>query len=103
MISQLNVLASSIFSVSWSAKMIFISLIGGLGSIEGPIVGTAIFFAIQQSLAQLGAWYLVLLGLLAVVVAMFLPRGVWGFVSSRLHLQVFPVGYWLHLPVARSR
>jgi len=102
-ISQLNVLASSIFSVSWSAKMIFISLIGGLGSIEGPIVGTAIFFAIQQSLAQLGAWYLVLLGLLAVVVAMFLPRGVWGFVSSRLHLQVFPVGYWLHLPVARSR
>ncbi len=102
-ISQLNVLASSIFSVSWSAKMIFISLIGGLGSIEGPIVGTAIFFAIQQSLAQLGAWYLVLLGLLAVVVAMFLPRGVWGFVSSRLHLQVFPVGYWLHLPEARSR
>ena len=100
-ISQLNVLASSIFSVSWSAKMIFISLIGGLGSIEGPIVGTAIFFAIQQSLAQLGAWYLVLLGLLAVVVAMFLPRGVWGFVSSRLHLQVFPVGYWLHLPPPR--
>ena len=95
-ISQLNLLASAIFSVSWSAKMIFISLIGGLGSIEGPIVGTAIFFTIQQTLAQLGAWYLILLGLLAVVVAMYLPRGVWGAISDRLHLQVFPVGYWLH-------
>jgi branched-chain amino acid transport system permease protein len=95
-ISQLNVLASAIFSVSWSAKMIFISLIGGLGSIEGPIIGTAIFFAIQQSLSQLGAWYLILLGALAVVVAMFLPKGVWGLISSRLPFQVFPVGYWLH-------
>jgi branched-chain amino acid transport system permease protein len=95
-ISQLNVLASAIFSVQWSAKMIFIALIGGLGSIEGPILGTGIFIAIQQSLAQLGAWYLILLGSLAVVVAMFLPKGIWGLISGRLHLQVFPVGYWLH-------
>jgi len=95
-ISQLNVLASAIFSVQWSAKMIFISLIGGVGSIEGPILGTGIFFAIQQSLAQLGAWYLILVGIVGIFVAMFLPRGVWGLISSRFHVQVFPVGYWLH-------
>jgi branched-chain amino acid transport system permease protein len=95
-ISQLNVLASAIFSVNWSAKMIFISLIGGLGTIEGPIVGTAVYFAIQQTLAQVGAWYLILLGLLAVVIAMYLPRGLWGLITSRFSLQVFPVGYWLH-------
>jgi len=95
-ISQLNVLASAIFSVQWSAKMIFISLIGGVGSIEGPIVGTAIYFAIQNSLAQFGAGYLILLGAVAVLVAMFLPRGIWGLISTRFHLQVFPVGYWLH-------
>jgi branched-chain amino acid transport system permease protein len=95
-ISQLNVLASAIFSVQWSAKMIFISLIGGVGSIEGPIVGTAIYFAIQNSLAQFGAGYLILLGAIAVLVAMFLPRGIWGLISSRFHLQIFPVGYWLH-------
>ena len=82
-ISQLNVLASAIFSVQWSAKMIFISLIGGVGSIEGPILGTGIFFAIQQSLAQLGAWYLILVGIIGIFVAMFLPRGVWGLISSR--------------------
>ncbi|TMC38585.1 MAG: branched-chain amino acid ABC transporter permease [Chloroflexi bacterium] len=95
-ISQLNVLASAIFSVGWSAKMIFVALIGGVGSIEGPIVGTAIFTVIQQTMAQFGAWYLILLGSLAVLVAMFLPKGIWGLMSSRLHLQVFPVGYWLH-------
>lgn len=95
-ISQLNVLASAIFSVQWSAKMIFIALIGGVGSIEGPIVGTAIYFAIQNSLAQFGAWYLILLGVVAVLVAMFLPRGIWGLISGRFHIQVFPVGYWLH-------
>ena len=95
-ISQLNVLASAIFSVSWSAKMIFIALIGGVGSIEGPIVGTAVYTVIQQTLAQFGAWYLILLGAVAVVVAMFLPRGIWGVITDRLHLQVFPVGYWLH-------
>jgi branched-chain amino acid transport system permease protein len=95
-ISQLNVLASAIFSVSWSAKMIFIALIGGVGSIEGPIVGTAIYTAIQQTLAQVGAWYLILLGTLAVVIAMFLPRGIWGLISSHFRIQMFPVGYWLH-------
>ena len=95
-VSQLNVVASAIFSVGWSAKMIFIALIGGLGSIEGPIVGTAIYTVIQQTLAQFGAWYLILLGTVAVLIAMFLPRGIWGVVTSRFHIQVFPVGYWLH-------
>jgi branched-chain amino acid transport system permease protein len=106
-ISQLNVLASAIFSVDWSARMIFISLIGGLGTIEGPILGTAIYFVIQQTLAQLGAWYLILLGVLAVIVAMYFPRGLWGLITSRLPLQIFPTGYWLHAaethpPLARE-
>jgi branched-chain amino acid transport system permease protein len=95
-ISQLNVQAIAIFNVSWSAKMIFISMIGGLGSIEGPIIGTIIYFVIQQPLAQVGTTYFIVLGGLAVLVAMFLPRGIWGLINSRLHLQIFPVGYWLH-------
>jgi branched-chain amino acid transport system permease protein len=95
-ISQLNVQAASIFGVQWSAYMIFVALIGGLGSIEGPIVGTIVFFVLQQTLADKGAWYLILLGAVAVVVAMWIPRGLWGVVSSRFDLKLFPVGYWLH-------
>jgi branched-chain amino acid transport system permease protein len=51
---------------------------------------------IQQTLAQFGALYLILLGAVAVIVAMYLPRGIWGVIGDRLHLQVFPTGYWLH-------
>lgn len=99
-ISQLNVQASSIFSVQWSAYMIFVALIGGLGSIEGPIIGTLIFFALQQGLADRGAWYLILLGAIAVVFAMWVPRGIWGLISSRFEVRLFPVGYWLHVAPA---
>ena len=95
-ISQLNVQAGSVFSVQWSAYMIFVALIGGVGSIEGPIIGTLIFFALQQSLADRGAWYLIILGGTAVIMAMYLPRGLWGLVGDRFDLKLFPVGYWLH-------
>ncbi len=94
-ISQLNVEPASAFSVSWAAQMIFVTVIGGIGSIEGPILGTLLFFALQQALADYGASYLIVLGLVAIVIALWAPRGIWGAVASRLHLRLFPVGYWL--------
>lgn len=99
-ISQLNVEPASAFSVQWSADMIFVSLIGGLGSIEGPIVGAIVFTVMQQTLASHGAWYLVLLGAVAVVVAVWARRGLWGLVADRTGLQVFPVGYRLRTGAA---
>jgi len=95
-ISQLNVQAGSVFSVQWSAYMIFVAVIGGVGTIEGPILGTAIFFALQQALAERGAWYLIIVGGIAVLIAMYAPRGLWGLLSERFELRLFPVGYWLH-------
>jgi len=94
-ISQLNVQPASAFSVSWAAQMIFVTVIGGIGSIEGPILGTIVFFALQQTLADYGAWYLIVLGLVAIVIALWAPRGIWGALASRLHVRLFPVGYWL--------
>lgn len=94
-ISQLNVQPGSVFSVQWSAEMIFVTVIGGIGSIEGPIIGAILFFVLQQTLAQYGAWYLMILGGVAIVVAIWLPRGIWGFISGRIHVRPFPVGYWL--------
>ena len=102
-ISQLFVQPTSVFSVQWSAYMIFVALIGGLGSIEGPIVGTLIFFLLQQTLADRGAWYLIILGSVAVLVAMWVPRGIWGIVTDRFDLRLFPVGYFLHPSAARGR
>ena len=95
-VSQLNVQAGSIFDVQWSAYMIFVALIGGIGTMEGPILGTLVFFVLQQSLADRGAWYLILVGCVAIAVAMFVPRGLWGLVTGRFDLRLFPTGYWLH-------
>ena len=54
------------FSVlDWTAYVIFIVVIGGIGTIEGPIVGVIVFFLLQTYLADFGTWYLMLLGALA--------------------------------------
>ena len=70
-------------------------MIGGIGTIEGPIVGTAVFFVLQQSLARYGAWYLIVLGLIAMAVALWWPSGIWGAITRWLPFRIFPVGYWL--------
>jgi branched-chain amino acid transport system permease protein len=93
--SSLGVQPDTVFSVQWSAYMIFIVIIGGLGYIEGPIIGSIIFFALQRWLSDYGVWYLVLLGTIAVVAAIWLPRGLWGAVSGR-GVRLFPVGYHLN-------
>ena len=83
------------FTVLWSARMIFAVVIGGIGTIEGPILGAIIFYALQQSLASHGAWYFIVLGLVAIAVALWARRGLWGILADRLHIRIFPVGYWL--------
>ena len=80
------------FSVTnWAAYVIFIVVIGGIGRLEGPILGVIVFYALQQALADYGAWYLLTLGLIAVVVMLFAPRGLWGLLSDRTGLHLFPV------------
>ena len=83
----------SVFSVQWSAYMIFMVLVGGLGTFEGPILGAILLFAIQTTFTQGGPWYLVGLGATAALFALFLPRGLWGTVEERLGLRLMPVGY----------
>ena len=86
----------SIFGVQWSAYLIFMVLVGGLGTFEGPIIGAILFFVIQHQFADLGAWYLIGLGVIAVAFALFLPRGLWSLINDRLHIRLLPVGYHLH-------
>jgi branched-chain amino acid transport system permease protein len=86
---------TSIFSVQWTAYMIFMVLVGGLGTFEGPIIGALVLFLIQNQFSDSGVWYLVGLGATAVAFALFLPQGVWGFFEQRFGLRLMPVGYRL--------
>jgi branched-chain amino acid transport system permease protein len=85
----------SIFGVQWTAYMIFMVLVGGLGTFEGPIIGAVVFFVLQNQFADSGAWYLIGLGATAIGFALFLPQGIWGLVERRLRVQLLPVGYQL--------
>ena len=71
---------SSSFDINWTAFAIFMVVIGGFGSIEGPLIGAVIFFVLQQTLSQQGSTYMLLLGAIAVVMATVAPRGIWGWV-----------------------
>src|ERR1700730_2098826 len=83
----------SIFSVQWSAYMIFMVLVGGLGTFEGPILGALLLFPIPTTFTQGGPWYLIGLGATAALFALVLPRGLWGTIEERLGLRLLPVGY----------
>jgi branched-chain amino acid transport system permease protein len=90
-LNLLRISPDAAFSINWTAYTIFIVVIGGLGTLEGPIVGTIVFFLLRQLLADYGAWYMILLGVLAVVAMMRFPQGLWGLVAERWDLQFFPV------------
>jgi ABC-type branched-subunit amino acid transport system permease subunit len=100
-ISQLQVQPSAVFSVQWTAEMAFVTIIGGLGTIEGPII--VVYLVLQQTLASYNAWYLIILGLVAILVALFARRGLWGLVDEHLNVRLFPVGYWLRTTDAAGR
>jgi ABC-type branched-subunit amino acid transport system permease subunit len=102
-VSQLIVQPSAVFSVQWTAYMAFAVIIGGLGTIEGPILGTIVYMVLQQTLQSYNVWYLIVLGLVAMAVAIFARRGLWGLVDEHLHVRLFPVGFWLWDPAVAGR
>lgn len=75
----------------WTAAVIFIVVIGGIGTIEGPIIGTLIYFILRGVLADYGSVYMIVLGVVAVVMMLKAPQGVWGLLSSKYDLHLFPV------------
>ncbi len=83
------------FGVQWTAYMIFMVIVGGFGTFEGAILGAVIFFLAETWFGATGVWYLVGLGLSAVLFSLLLPRGLWGAIEDRWALRLLPVGYRL--------
>ena len=75
--------------LDWTADVIVIVVIGGIGTLEGPILGVLMFYALQTYFAATGTWYLMLLGGLAIAMMLFAPRGLWGLLSERFDVEVF--------------
>ncbi|TMQ11266.1 MAG: branched-chain amino acid ABC transporter permease [Deltaproteobacteria bacterium] len=79
------------FAIHWSAEASFIAVVGGLGTVEGPIIGAAIYVVLQQKLGATGPIHLIVLGAVSVVVMLVAPRGIAGIARDRLGWVLFPV------------
>ena len=89
---KLRVSPATAFDVNdWTAYVIFITVIGGIGRVEGPIIGTIAFFILRQMLADLGSVYLIMLGVVAIAMMLAAPQGIGGFLAARYGWHLFPL------------
>ena len=97
-LQKLRISPDTAFSVNdWTAFVIFITVIGGIGRVEGPIIGTIVFFLLRQTLADLGSLYLMMLGAVAIAVMLFATKGIWGLLVERFGWQLLPLERRLRL------
>ena len=89
--AALFITVTTAFDLNWVVAMIFIVIIGGIGTIEGPIVGTVIYFGIRELFTNVfaltGSWYLIALGSVAVITMLVAPAGIWPFVRDWLGIE----------------
>ncbi len=90
-ITKLRVAPDAAFSLDWMTTMVFLVVIGGIGTIEGPLVGAAVFFGLRWLLADYGVVYMIVLGALATLVMLKMPEGLYGFLARCYRLDFFPV------------
>ncbi len=95
--SAITFLPRTNFGVEWTVFMLFMVLVGGLSTIEGPIIGAVVFFLLQQLFGDFGVWYLFGVGAIAIAFALFLPQGIWGRIRGKTGVELFPTGFRLFI------
>jgi branched-chain amino acid transport system permease protein len=92
-LQKLRISPEAGFSINdWTVVVIFMVVIGGIGTLEGPFIGMLVYIVLRELLANYGTIYLMLMGAIAIAVMLKAPFGIWGFIVQRYDLQLFPVG-----------
>jgi branched-chain amino acid transport system permease protein len=89
-LSVLYVDPSGAFDIDWQIRILFIAIVGGIGTLEGPIIGVLIYFGLREVFRDAGDLFLIFQGLTAMLVMLLAPGGVWGFVQRWTRFQLFP-------------
>jgi len=71
------------FAIDWTVILVFIVIIGGIGTIEGPIVGTFLYVLLTQWLADYGHTSMLILGMIAITIMLVAPRGIMGTLQEK--------------------
>jgi branched-chain amino acid transport system permease protein len=89
--AQLRITPASGYDPNWASICIFIVMVGGIGSIEGPIIGALIYFFADRYFSQYGAVYMVVLGALTLFMALYTRSGIWGLYCRFFDAPWFPI------------
>jgi len=81
-VDAVSITPPAAFTVFWSAYFVFIVVSGGMGTLAGPIVGAAIYVAIDRLLSGWLQQPLLILGLASIFVMLVLPRGIVGVINA---------------------
>ena len=84
-----SVLPSSSFGIDWTVAMVFIVILGGVGTMAGPILGGIIYVILSEFLAHVPGWSNIILGAIAILVIIFLPDGIIGTLQKKLNFEIF--------------
>lgn len=76
------------FGIEWTVALVFVVIIGGIGTIEGPIVGAVIYVLLQQWLSDYASVSMLVLGVIAVLMMLIMPRGVMGTVQKKFGFEI---------------
>jgi branched-chain amino acid transport system permease protein len=81
---------ASLTDVDWpmSGEVVLMTLVGGLGTVFGPVVGAFIVISMQNYLAQIGQWVLVVQGVIFVVCVLLFRRGIIGEIAHALRIKL---------------
>lgn len=81
---------ASLTDAHWtmSGEVVLMTLVGGLGTIFGPIVGAFFIVAMENYLAQVGQWVLVIQGAVFVICVLSFRRGIVGELAARLRVRL---------------
>ena len=91
-LSNLRVQPKDSFSVAnWTAPIVIIVVIGGIGTLEGPIIGALVYYILREYFKDYHTWYTIGSGVVAVAAALYLQPGIWGSIRRTLKTDLFPV------------
>jgi branched-chain amino acid transport system permease protein len=82
--------------IDYSVYVIFAAVIGGIGSIEGSIIGVVVYIGLRTYFSDFTNVYLIFLGGISIAVMLFEPRGIWGLIRRILPGNLIPVSHVYH-------
>lgn len=82
---------SNAFSINWTIACVFMCIIGGSGTLEGPIIGAIIYIIIRQTLYNFSGVSMIIMGIIAILCILLVPRGIMGTVYDKFGLELLSV------------